>query len=629
MLQAVCIVTAIFARNITSLDIIMGNPGLLGKVFVTAVLLVLVVVPASGKVSFSQANNNCTKFVARNHSVVCPTWLFPSSEDGKECECGPDFKKAIHCRYHSTSSLKIAYCMTYNETSKLTSVGQCPYNTNAESKLFHPLPKHVEQLNEKMCGPLNRTGLLCSQCQRGLGPAVFSPYRECLECMDEPYGWILFFFMATFPQTILCLFVIIFRINAASPSLNGFVLAAQIITNIINTTPSNNVNGNHIVNFLSKFIATCYGFWNLDFFSYLIPSFCIRKGMSTLNIIALEYTVVLSPIFFTVVVYYCITLHDNGCRVLVCCWRPFQRCFIRFRGSWELKGSVINAFVTFLLLSYSKICSISFSLMQSVQVSDICGYLIHRVYYDMSYERLSKHHLHYVTPASIVVIVFVCLPALFVLFYQNKVFQKCLNFCKFKCVLIHELANICQGCFKNGTTPGTRDYRWFAGLYLMLRIVIIAMVGQKYYPLILVVVPCIMAVLVAIVRPYRIDFYNKLDSVFWMFFTIGSSWYVYTVASENLTPEGIKLFFLIPLVYMIGFVAWRLITCVGRKCRPLIAKRKKLSSTTDREGINTEDDQLPDRLLQPSEYTPLISSSKHLAPTSDTQQSVQSNQCKY
>ena len=354
--------------------------------------------------------------------------------------------------------------------------------------------------------------------------------------------------------------------------------------------------------------------------------------MGTLTVIAMEYTVALYPIFFTVVVYYCITLHDNGCRVLVCCWKPFHWCFARFRGTWELKGSVINAFVTFLLLSYSKICStISFGLMQSVRVNDICGNDIQRAYYDMSYERLSIQHLHYVIPASIVVIVFVCLPALFVLFYQNKVFQKCLSCCKVRCVLIHELANICQGCFTNGTTPGTRDYRWFAGLYLLLRILFIAVIDQRYYELVFIIVPCIMAVLVAILRPYRIDFYNKLDIFFWMVFTIGSSCSLYVFAFEDLTLTVIKPFYVIPLVYLIGFVAWRLITFAGRKCRPLIAKRKKLSSTTDREGINTEDDQLPDRILQPSEYTPLISASKRLTGTltSDTQQSVRSNQYTY
>ena len=238
--------------------------------------------------SFSVAKN-CAE---SNCSGICPTWFVPRSRDNKECECGPDYQKAMKCNSNSNSTLlKFGHCMTYNKTSKLTFVGQCPYNTHNESAFDYPLPKDVLQLNEQMCGPLNRTGLLCSQCQQGLGPASFSPYRECLECMDERYGWILFFFLATFPQTILCLFVIIFRIDAASPSLNGFVLAAQIITNFINIIPSNNVN-----DLLTKVFATCYGFWNLDFFSYIIHPFCIREGMGTLTVIAMEYTVALYPI---------------------------------------------------------------------------------------------------------------------------------------------------------------------------------------------------------------------------------------------------------------------------------------------------------------------------------------------
>ena len=367
------------------------------------------------------------------------------------------------------------------------------------------------------------------------------------------------------------------------------------------------------------------GIWT--FSVTLLPPFCIKEGMSTLTVMALEYTVALYPIFFTVVVYYCITLHDNGCRILVFCWRPFHWCFARFRGTWELKGSVINAFATILLLSYSKICSISVGLLHSVKLIDVCGGGYHRVYYDASYEMLSKHHLPHVVLASIIVTIFVCLPAIFVLFYQNKVFQRCLNFCSFKCVLIRELANICQGCFKNGTSPGTRDYRWFAGLYLLLRIFFIAILNQKNYHMYMILVPCIMAVLVAIVRPYRIDVYNKLDSILWLDFAIFSSWYVNIVAYGDLPPEGIYFFACIPLVYLFGYVAWRSIIFVVKKCRSQIAKRKKLF-IIESEGTNTQDDgddQLPDRLLQPSEYTLLLSASKRLSLNSNTQLSVQSN----
>ena len=580
-------------------------------------LVLVVVVP--GRISPSEYTK-CTAIVERSLPGLCPTWFVPN-KDRRVCDCGERFDGSVKCVPSSnSSSLRIGYCMTYNETSKLTSIGPCPYNTNKQATRFNDLPEDVMQLNEQMCGPLNRTGLLCSQCPIGLGPAVFSYRRECLKCMDGPYGWILFFFMATFPQTILCVFVIIFRINAASSCLNLFVLAAQIITNILTYT-SSNVNG-----FLEQFVATCYGFWNLDFFSYVIPSFCIKEGMSILSIIALEYTVALYPIIFTVVVYYCITLHDSGCKVLVCCWKPFHLCFARFRGTWELKGSVINAFVTFLLLSYSKLCSLSFSLLQYIKVHDICGGIYHRVYYDASIERWSEHHVPYVVLASII-IVFVCLPTLFVTFYQNKVFQKCLSFFKFKCVLIHELANICQGCFKNGTSPGTRDYRWFAGLYLLLRILFTAIVNSKIFNLLLIVVPCIVSTLVAILRPYRIDVYNKLDSILWMNFAIGSTWYMNVVAYEDLPSyaEWTGAFFCVPLVYMIGFVAWRLITFTVKKCRSQIAERRIF--VNDQEENNEQGNneaQLPDRLLHPTEYAPLLSSSKHLTLTSDKQESVKS-----
>ncbi len=78
----------------------------------------------------------------------------------------------------------------------------------------------VSKLDEEMCGPLNRTGLLCSHCQPGLGPAVFSYYKECKECTSQPLGWLLFFVRLTVPLTLVCVVVIVFRINIASPVLN-------------------------------------------------------------------------------------------------------------------------------------------------------------------------------------------------------------------------------------------------------------------------------------------------------------------------------------------------------------------------------------------------------------------------
>ena len=578
------------------------------------VVVVILFALVNGTTCFQVDNyTNCTALFYDSPPGICPTWFVPNLKTGR-CDCGDGTENEsgefVICKQGSNSSyITNGVCVTYNSTSKLTSKGQCPYNTaRASSKTdlpIHLLAKDVLQLNEQMCGPLNRTGLLCSQCQQGLGPAVLSYYRECLECMDEPYGWILYFFITTSQLTIFCVLVIIFRFNAASPALNGFLLVAQIVTNIFNHNPFA-ANGLEYGFSFTKFGATCYGFWNLDFFRYVIPSFCIKEEMSTLTVIALEYTVALYPIFFTVVVYCCITLHDNGCRVLVFCWKPFHWCFARFRGSWELKGSVINAFATFLLLSYSKLCTISFSLTLSIQVIDVCGGKVNGIYYDASYVHLSKNHIPYLILSSIIVFVFIWLPALFVLFYQNRVFQKCLNFCKFKCVLIHELANICQGCFKNGTSPGTKDYRWFAGLYLLLRIIFLLTLNHTYHQLLYLVLLSIMTILVGTLRPYKVDLYNTVDSVFFMNLALYVSFYAYSKLYEDLSLVYTAVFFLIPLVYIIGYVTIKVLTFAVRKCRSLIAKRMK-SSITQENDKQENNDQLPHRLLKPSAYTPLLS----------------------
>ena len=135
-----------------------------------------------------------------------------------------------------------------------------------------------------------------------------------------------------------------------------------------------------------------------------------------------------------------------------------------------------------------------------------------------------------------------------------------------------------------------------------------------------------MAMFMAILRPYRNDFYNKLDAVVWMTFAIGTSWQVYTVAYEDLPAFESKLFFVLPLVYMVCLGAWSLIAFTVKKCRSQMAKRKKPSTpVTDQERNNSQDEQFSDRLLRPSEYTPLISASKSLTLSSDTLETVQSN----
>ena len=75
-----------------------------------------------------------------------------------------------------------------------------------------------------------------------------------------------------------------------------------------------------------------YVIWNLDFFQYFIPAFCISSDMSTLYKLALEYIVAVYPLLLTLVIYVCIEMYDRGVRVVVVCGGHFMCASIASEG---------------------------------------------------------------------------------------------------------------------------------------------------------------------------------------------------------------------------------------------------------------------------------------------------------
>jgi len=104
-----------------------------------------------------------------------------------------------------------------------------------------------------------------------------------------------------------------------------------------------------------KIILVLCSIWSLDFFRSVIPPFCVSRRIKTVHALALEYLVAFYPLCLILVTYACIELHDNNFKAVVWLWKPFHRPFVHFRRSWDPKASIINAFTTFLLLSFSKI----------------------------------------------------------------------------------------------------------------------------------------------------------------------------------------------------------------------------------------------------------------------------------
>ena len=358
--------------------------------------------------------------IAVQEKPFCPTWYRAAKNNGvTRCVCDATFEHVVVCDEDTQQTLIFGgYCMSYDDTINDTVVGRCPFNYHyPDTQIFYvTLPNDTSELNSFMCNGLNRTGLLCSQCQQGLGPAVLSFKKQCVKCFEKRYGWLLYITATLIPTTILCFIIIIFQFHITSPKMNAFVFLCQFIT-CANTLTNSYVYVHYTshltaIHFFELAVITFYGIWDLDFFRYFIPSFCISSDMTALHTLALEYVVAIYPLLLTIIIYFCIEMYDSGVRVVVCVWRPFHVCFAHFRRKWNLKGSVINAFATFLLLSYSKLLTVSYSLLGATELYNNRGERVgpFALYFDASIEYFSRQHLPFAVLAICVLLVFVLFP---------------------------------------------------------------------------------------------------------------------------------------------------------------------------------------------------------------------------
>ena len=95
-------------------------------------------------------------------------------------------------------------------------------------------------------------------------------------------------------------------------------------------------------------------------------------------------------------------------------------------------------------------------------------------------------------------------------------FENFLNKFQWQCSTLHIFADTFHGCYKNGTN-GTKDCRWFAGLHLLLRFIIIFLFYMaNCYTITTVVLVMSIAFymgLLAVLHPYKKHQHLKLDSV--------------------------------------------------------------------------------------------------------------------
>ncbi len=137
--------------------------------------------------------------------------------------------------------------------------------------------------------------------------------------------------------------------------------------------------------------------------------------------------------------------------------------------------------------------------------------------------------------------------------------------------------------------------------WLILQVILVFYINQEYSELMYVVAPAIAAVLVLALRPYRADWCNILDSMFWLIFSIGASWHLYWTAYNAAWRDLPNVLKLIPLLYIVCYVSYS----TFKLCQSWYKTKSSKNN-----AVNNKEETIPHRLLYPNEYEPLIATIK-------------------
>ena len=241
----------------------------------------------------------CTLFVLTYLSSVstsntsCPTWFYYKNTT-HQCKCGSTIDGHIHCnKMEKRVEIMNGVCITSTKKEGRYFAGYCPFRPiteNSTNRMWSELPSDPNKINDVMCRPYNRKGLLCGECIEGYGPAVFSPYKKCANCSKLSTGSAvsLYLLLELTPITLFFICVVVFRLSITAGPLLWYVIFCQIY---VFTLQINMYIYEYILSHVSPPLQilfhsslTLCNSWILRFFTFVIPPFCISEKLTNVHI---------------------------------------------------------------------------------------------------------------------------------------------------------------------------------------------------------------------------------------------------------------------------------------------------------------------------------------------------------
>ena len=552
----------------------------------------------------------CARENAQNDQIECPPWFFYNTET-KTCKCysNPTIDHIVRCTEKEVL-LKLGYCMTYEEKSGF-SVNLCDSmikSLNITKYNYIRLPSNVSDLNDYMCGPMNRQGPMCGQCNDGFGLAVFSIGNPCTNCTGIWYGVPLYLIIEFVPITIFYFIIILFHVNVTSAPMVAFILFSQIAVSAFSTLISNRLIFSTSVTYrFVNILISFYGIWNLDFFRFIMPPFCVSPLLKPIHITFLYFISAIYPLCLIIMTWTCIHLYSRNFKPIVWLWNKLIQKFCNcFSTNWSATNKVIDAFATFFLLSYTKLALTSLRTLNYYGITYYVNmnqslYQIPYVKPDPTMKYFGKEHLPFAI-TSIFIVLFVVLPIpLLLALYPIESIRAIL----FKCPIgsrtaaaINIFVQKFYNCYRD-KTDGGRDMRSLVSMYFFLR-VLNYLVTANQIPLnvsfsiaLFIYLAC--SILIALVRPYRQTYMNIADTLILTNLALLSL--VLSQLSGELATASAQFFYIsgsiltsLPLLGLTGVIIYKIIGKIAKL--PCCKRLLRLYQRSERNDMELDYDQL-------------------------------------
>ena len=534
-------------------------------------------------------NSNLLTLVDIEMQCCPPGYIFTDEDSLGTCicaasgvqellECKQDFFQAVLEKDHWAGYLQSDSTTLHSCNGLKLFTAPCPPGYCSPSVQLLPQNQSKELLEDLLCAPNNRKGVLCGECMEGHSmPANLNGLNPvCTKCDGalSRAGILVWIVSEWIPMLVLLAIMLVFNVDLISGRLNSFLLFAHLLS-------ISNIRGEADIGiwgytWFVKINRFLYGIWNLEFFGILLPPYCFTPtaSISTMQMLLLNYSIGLFPLTVTIV----LVVLDRSAEKWICC-HPVDRCLRRLR-KWKTKVSkqisYDRALADFVILGFTRFMVTSAFILVKQNITAYDGVIESRVWWQGSTHYGSADHIGSLIPAIIIVLIFVLLPSflLIALPLFPQIVGRMIFYSKIKCVKkfqfiptfcsnvytdrwVYHFVNVLQGCYKD-------RFRCFASFFLFYRIIQLSAVifTQRAEDALFIqlLVALIFLLLIAACQPYKKKTLNTVDVL------ITADYALILLLGMHISKEGTPLPYkqacsviqlvlsYLPLLYLAGLV---------------------------------------------------------------------------